>query len=336
MPGKPVTWASFFETFPLYKKWKIPAEVSSSENPPPATWSLMWKPSLTMLCDAERHKHSGDAHKTRTFKMANTWGDTAATTEASGEVFGHVARAVFACADCGRLVTFLVEFGPEQMTTILPDTAPYRGVPGEEIAVSKAHPPVRPVTSAIPPAPPPGPAKMRTPAWVRKVGQCPPWWPEIDKELERALASNVDSYKKALSCEGESYGMGAFAYYRAIVERIIESLKERKVAGLDETAKKGFEEAWQRAERDGSARVALVYDVLPEEVRVDGANPLGDLYTSLSAGLHGGNDIKCMDEVEELRGTLLDLVMSIQRESDRKATADRTRARLERTKKGAT
>jgi hypothetical protein len=319
MPDKPVTWTSFFETFPLYKKWKMPAEVPRDwPIPLPLKWANLPHPRLNMPCER--------CGGTRTFRMDGKWGEE--IKDGSEHPFGRVAKVVFLCADCGKSVVFLVEFGPVQKTTYQPER-----IPAAAIAASLSEHDSFPI-------PPPAPVTVESAAWVRKVGQCPPWFPDVDKELQRALTacgvSNLDSYKKALSCEGESYGMGTFAYYRAIVERILDSLAPAKSAGLSEQDREAFVRQWTDASRDGSARIALVYDTLPEELRVGGANPLDYLYTRLSAGLHGGDDSKCMEQVEELREALLDLIMSLQRERDRKATADRMQERQKKATKGAT
>jgi hypothetical protein len=259
--------------------------------------------------------------------MINNWGDDCVWTLPGGgmsrveDAAQQVVRAIYECGQCSNKLTFLVEFGPP-VTNKLP-TRTYAAIPGSDGHVMTE-----------------GEVVVISAEWVRKVGQCPPGFPEVDRELERALtacgASNLDSYKKALSCEGESYGVGAFAYYRAIVERILESLGASKGAGLEGPAREAFEREWSESSRDGTARIALVYDMLPEELRVDGANPLGHLYSRLSIGLHGGKDEACMKEAEELREELLELVTSLQRERERKAARERMQARQERAKKGTT
>ena len=60
--------------------------------------------------------------------------------------------------------------------------------------------------------------------WIMKVGQWPSWDISYDQNLEKMLGTHIDYYKKGLICESQSYGIGAFAYYRRITEEIIDKL----------------------------------------------------------------------------------------------------------------
>lgn len=84
---------------------------------------------------------------------------------------------------------------------------------------------------------------------VTKVGQWPAWSITLDPGLARMLGDHVATYRKGLVCESQSYGIGAFAYYRRIVERLIDRLlndiadlipepeRENYTAALAETKK---------------------------------------------------------------------------------------------------
>jgi len=60
--------------------------------------------------------------------------------------------------------------------------------------------------------------------YVMKVGQYPPWEITPDKNLTELLGEHRDYYKKGLVCESQGYGIGAYAYYRRIIEEIIDNL----------------------------------------------------------------------------------------------------------------
>ena len=66
---------------------------------------------------------------------------------------------------------------------------------------------------------------------IMKVGQYPAWDVSTDPNIERMLGEHADYFKKGLICESQGYGIGAFAYYRRIVEEIIGQLLE-DIAGL--------------------------------------------------------------------------------------------------------
>src|SRR5262245_14512595 len=56
---------------------------------------------------------------------------------------------------------------------------------------------------------------------VTKVGQYPPWSIEPPAVIKKALGRHLPDYRKGLVCESQGYGIGAFAYYRRIVEATI-------------------------------------------------------------------------------------------------------------------
>jgi hypothetical protein len=55
--------------------------------------------------------------------------------------------------------------------------------------------------------------------FVQKVGQFPPWSIRVDRNAEQILGQHVEIYKRGLTCESQGYGIGAFSYYRRIVEQ---------------------------------------------------------------------------------------------------------------------
>ena len=62
---------------------------------------------------------------------------------------------------------------------------------------------------------------------VVKIGQYPPWDIKGNAEVERLLGSHASHFKRGLICESQGYGIGAFAYYRRIVEEIIDGLLDQ-------------------------------------------------------------------------------------------------------------
>ncbi len=150
--------------------------------------------------------------------------------------------------------------------------------------------------------------------YVVKVGQEPPWEIAMDRVLEKTLAERAHYYKKALVCESQGYGIGAFGYYRRIVEEIIDDLlagipdllsgeeRERYMEALEETKKTIVTQE----------KIDLVKDLLPAILRPDGMNPLSTLHGTLSQGLHDESDEHCMEMAMEVRETLVFLVNQIE------------------------
>ena len=168
---------------------------------------------------------------------------------------------------------------------------------------------------------------------IAKVGQEPPWDISVDPALQRFLGEAIGCYRKGLMCESQGYGIGAFSYYRRIVEDLVDELldqipdlmagdeRERYLQGLERTKK-------TTVVKD---KIDLVKDLLPPILRPDGMNPLSLLHGVLSQGLHAGDDEECLELAADLREILGFLVTQVRqsRESHRRFT-ERMRRLLDR------
>lgn len=148
---------------------------------------------------------------------------------------------------------------------------------------------------------------------VMKVGQYPPWKIEVDKNLSKLLGEHRDNYQKGLICESQSYGIGAYAYYRRIVEDIIDELLESISDLMTESEKKIYEKALEEARKSivAQEKIALVKDLLPASLRPNNMNPLRLLHTRLSVGIHDKTDEECLEIAVLIREILIYLVNQI-------------------------
>ncbi len=146
---------------------------------------------------------------------------------------------------------------------------------------------------------------------IQKIGQFPAWSINPDPGISKLLGEHVDTYKKGLVCESQGYGIGAFAYYRRIVEDNVESLLNQiKELVEDETdVVKGIEEV--KAEHNTEQRIRIASTVLPESLQVAGNNPLSVIYSALSEGLHVQDDETCLNLAHNIREALTYLVHQI-------------------------
>lgn len=148
---------------------------------------------------------------------------------------------------------------------------------------------------------------------IVKVGQYPGWEIKTDKNLADLLGHHSPIYRKGLVCESQGYGIGAYAYYRRIVEEIIDELL-KTISGLIDPAEL---EKYQAALRDvqketvTEKKIALVKDLLPPILRPQGNNPLSLLHGLLSEGLHGRTDEECLEDAAHIRDTLVFLVNQV-------------------------
>lgn len=145
---------------------------------------------------------------------------------------------------------------------------------------------------------------------IMKVGQYPPWSIKTDPALVAMLGEQGAYYKNALICESQSYGIGAFAYYRRIVEEVIDELLDEIGELIPEEGAERYAEALAKTKQTHIAaeKIALVKDLLPGTLRPGDINPLSVLHTVLSEGLHDGSDEKCMEWAAEVRESLVFLV----------------------------
>jgi hypothetical protein len=146
------------------------------------------------------------------------------------------------------------------------------------------------------------------------VGQFPPWDIKSDPVLEASLGAHAEHYRRGLVCESQGYGIGAYAYYRRIVESIIDQLLGDIADLIPPEQKERYEQALRtaRATKVTSEKIELVKDLLPPILRPNDINPLSTLHDALSGGLHASSDQDCMSVAETIRTALVFLVNQVE------------------------
>ncbi len=170
---------------------------------------------------------------------------------------------------------------------------------------------------------------------VQKIGQTPQWEIDMDPKLEKTLGEHADLYKKGLVCESESYGIGAYAYFRQITEKIIDELLISVEDLIDEEDKGKYKDALDQVKKTRVAeqKIELVQDLLPTSLQPNGNNPLKLLHSSLSDGLHNRTDEECLESADNIKNILIYLVEEIQtRKSKAKTFTDKMKKLLEKKK----
>jgi len=149
--------------------------------------------------------------------------------------------------------------------------------------------------------------------YIEKVGQFPTWDINIEKNLKEILKNYSENYKKGKICESQSYGIGAFAYYRRIVEDIIEELLESIPDLMTGEELEKYKEVLKevRKTKNTADKIALVKDLLPPILKPEQFNPLKTIHNALSKGLHGRTDEECLEDAESIRTSLVFLVDAI-------------------------
>ena len=144
----------------------------------------------------------------------------------------------------------------------------------------------------------------------RKLGELPPYGPPIPPELIKLIGPDGDIFLKGHECENQGLGIGAFTYYRRVVEneknRILKEIvkvsekigvPQDKIDTLHQTSK----------ETRFSKALEMAKDVMPESLLIDGHSPIRLLYRALSRGVHELSDEECLERASTVRLVLGEL-----------------------------
>lgn len=144
----------------------------------------------------------------------------------------------------------------------------------------------------------------------KKIGQTPPYSVKAEGYVSKILnGENLDFYKKALMNLSGNYGIGAFVYFRRIVESELIKLLE-EVSELDDPKSLKVKQLLEEHSVTHKTPELLeeVYCFLPESLKGLGSNPFKLLYGSTSVGVHRLSDSECFEKALSLR-FVLDFVL---------------------------
>jgi hypothetical protein len=111
-------------------------------------------------------------------------------------------------------------------------------------------------------------------------------------------------------CENQGLGVGAFVYYR----RVVENQKSRIISEILKVA----ERIGAPAEKLQSLRASItevqfsvamssIRDAVPESLLINGHNPMTLLHSALSEGVHNLSDEECLEIASSIRVVLTEL-----------------------------
>jgi hypothetical protein len=134
-------------------------------------------------------------------------------------------------------------------------------------------------------------------ASLAKVGQFPSWEIDGDPNVERLLGGHSQYFRRGLICESQGYGIGAFGYYRRIVEEVIDGLLDEVSELLADDDLAAYQTALAKTKLTNvtQEKIDIVKDLLPPILRPNGMNPLSALHSALSEGLHADSDETCLE-----------------------------------------
>jgi hypothetical protein len=149
-----------------------------------------------------------------------------------------------------------------------------------------------------------------------KYGQQPSFGPPTPTRLISLIGEDREIFLQGRRAENRGMGIGAFAYYRRVVENqknrlIAEIAKVSQVVGSTPEVDALFERAMK--ETRFSESIDMVKSVIPQTLLIRGQNPLTLLHSALSKGLHDPDmtDARCLALAQSIRTILAELAERI-------------------------
>lgn len=143
-----------------------------------------------------------------------------------------------------------------------------------------------------------------------KFGELPTYGPPTPPKLVKLIGPDRDTFLKGRRCENQGLGIGAFIYYRRVVEnqkdRILNEIikvseKLSAPSNKIETLKRAVEET------QFSKALDMAKDVIPESLLINGHSPILLLHSALSEGVHALSDEECLELASSVRIVLGEL-----------------------------
>ncbi len=143
-----------------------------------------------------------------------------------------------------------------------------------------------------------------------KLGEFPRYGPPVPARLIKLIGPDKDIFLKGRNCENQGLGIGAFSYYRRVVEnqknRILEEIvKVSEKIGVPQDKIDTLREAIKETQFRKS--LEMTKDVMPESLLIDGHSPILLLHRALSRGVHELSDEECLELANTIRLVLGEL-----------------------------
>jgi hypothetical protein len=146
------------------------------------------------------------------------------------------------------------------------------------------------------------------PGHAYKLGELPVYGPPTPSRLISLIGPDRETLLKGRRCENQGLGVGAFVYYR----RVIENQKNRIISEVMRVAekigaKKDILDSLSEAKAEQQFSTALAAVKVPDALLINGHNPLTLLHSALSDGLHARSDKECLELASSVRVVLAEL-----------------------------
>ena len=145
---------------------------------------------------------------------------------------------------------------------------------------------------------------------VIKLGEWPVFGPPTHPKLVSLVGPDRELFFMGKRAESAGLGIGAFTYYRRVVENQKNWLIDAIIA-VAERVQCGDEMIGRLRDAKGqpqfSTAVDRIKDAIPQALLVNGHSPLSLLHGALSRGIHAETDQECMEMAATIRLVLGEL-----------------------------
>ncbi|GAB5497028.1 MAG: hypothetical protein Phyf2KO_21080 [Phycisphaerales bacterium] len=145
--------------------------------------------------------------------------------------------------------------------------------------------------------------------YLAKLGELPRLEPPTPNSLLNTLGDTKPLFLNGRRCELLGMGIGAFTYYRRVLEGLTSTLISKSIQ-IAELTSSNTSVIDQLKEAQGIARfkdsLKTAGDAIPDALKINGESPLELLYKALSDGLHNNNDSDCLEIAHDIRLILIE------------------------------
>lgn len=144
---------------------------------------------------------------------------------------------------------------------------------------------------------------------VKKYGEIPRFGKPVPTRAFKLIGQERDLFLMGMASENSGMGIGAFVYYRRVIEsqknRIFDEIIRlaKKINPKDEVIK---ELELAKNETQFTKAVDLIKHALPQALFIKGHSPLTLLHSALSEGLHAHDDDECLRLAKDVRTVLFE------------------------------
>jgi hypothetical protein len=145
---------------------------------------------------------------------------------------------------------------------------------------------------------------------IYKYGEYPPFGAPTPNKLLSIIGADRDLFIKGRRVELQGLGIGAFSYYR----RVVENQKNRIIDEIIKVAKKSnasleliTELEAAKKETQFTKAIDMIKHGIPQALLINGHNPLTLLHRALSEGLHDQTDEECLELARTIRLVMAEL-----------------------------